>query len=72
MGFVGLYTTGTEGQGYPPGVVRFLNVKNPPPRRGRPQVRDTLSLAELVDEAVARATFAVNLGWAQPEPDENP
>lgn len=71
LSFVALYTTGDEGMGYPPGVTRFLNVENPPPRRGRPRVEDTCSLKEVVDEAVARATYTKGIQWADPE-DSNP
>lgn len=71
MGFVALYTTGEEEEGYPPGVTRFLNVENPPPRRGRPRVEDTCSLQEAVDEAVARATYTKSITWAEPEADES-
>lgn len=67
MSFVALYTTGSEAQGYPPGIVRFLNVENPPPSRGRPQVADTYSLAEAIDKVVAEATFNKTIEWADPE-----
>ncbi|WP_353980684.1 hypothetical protein [Salinicola endophyticus] len=69
MGYVALYTTGEEG--YPSGIIRFLNVENPPPRRGRPRVEDTFSLREAIDEAVARATYTKSITWAEPEGDDN-
>ncbi len=69
VSFVSLYTTGSEHQGYPLGITRFLNVENPPPRRGRPRVEDTMSLEEVVAEVVSRATFTKKIGWAEPEQD---
>ncbi len=67
LGFVGLYTTGEENEVYPPGIVRFLDVGKSPPRRGRPQVEHTLSLREIVNETVARATFNLSVDWSEPE-----
>lgn len=73
LGFVALYTTGEEKEGYPPGIIRFLDVEKLPPRRGRPQVEHTLSLREAVTETVARATFNLSVEWSEPEsePPEN-
>lgn len=70
VGYVALYTTGDEPEGYPVGIARFLNVDKAPPRRGRPRVDDTQSLAAVVEEAVSKATFSAQVGWAEPEPDE--
>lgn len=67
LGFVALYSTGSEVDGYPAGVVRFFNVTSPPPRRGRPKVSTTYSLREVVEECVARATFSSSIQWAEPE-----
>jgi hypothetical protein len=67
IGFVALYTTGEEPEGYSPGVTRFFNVNSNPPRRDRPKVAETLSLAEVVDECVLRATFTSKVQWSEPE-----
>ena len=65
--YVGLYTVGTEGEKYAKGVVRFMNVMTPPPRRGRPKVSDTLSLEEMVVEVVLHASGELDVQWAEPE-----
>lgn len=70
MSFVALYTTGDDG--YPAGITRFLNVENAPPRRGRPRVEDTVSLAEAIEEVVRKATFTHTVAWSDPEEDELP
>lgn len=67
--WVGLYTVGDEAQGFPRGIVRFFNVGNAPPRRGRPRVETTLSLTEMVQAVVGAATFTSNVEYAEPEPD---
>lgn len=69
-GYVALYTTGQESRGYPPGLCRLLNVlTSDPPRRGRPVLESTLSLAEMVEEVVASATFSSKTRWSPAEPD---
>jgi hypothetical protein len=68
-GYVALYTTGAEPERYPPGLVRFLNVENNPPRRGRPRVAETLTLAECVEDIVNKATFTKKVDWSDPESD---
>ncbi|KXX66400.1 MULTISPECIES: hypothetical protein [Marichromatium] len=71
IAFVALYTTGSEPEGFPPGLVRFLDVtEQAPPRRGRPRVHTTLSLQEAVERIVARATVQDDVLWADPEPNE--
>jgi hypothetical protein len=65
--FVGLYATGDEG--LTRGVIRFFDTSNPPPKRGRPRVEDTLSLSQLVMEIVARATFSAKVEWGHSEAD---
>ena len=65
--WVGLYTLGDEAQGLPRGIVRFFNVGNAPPRRGRPRVETTMSLAEMVQAVVGAATFTSNVEYAEPE-----
>ena len=67
--FVAVYTTGEERAGYQAGLVRFFDVKNAPPRRGRPLVAATQSLAETVDDIVSRAMFKETALWSDPEPD---
>lgn len=69
LAFVGLYTTGYDANNYPKGIVRFFNVEDPPPRRGRPKVGDTLTLGQMVTEIVARATFQGEVEWGDPESD---
>ena len=66
--FVGLYTTGTEG-GYPAGIVRFLNVAEAPPFRGRPIVESTRGLKDLVEDIIGQAISQDRIGWAHPEAD---
>lgn len=70
IAYVALYTTGSESQGYTPGIARFLNVEKPPPERGRPRVEDTQTLRSIIDELVARATFTAEVNWASPEADQ--
>jgi hypothetical protein len=70
--FVALYSTGHESQGFPRGIARLMDVRSHPPRRGRPLVSDTLSIAEVVDQIVARATFSANPIWGSAEHDEPP
>ncbi|CAN7212787.1 hypothetical protein [Massilia sp. LjRoot122] len=67
MAFVGLYSV--DEPGYPRGLLRFFDVRNNPPRRGRPLIEDTLSLKEMVDMIVARAIFAEGLSWGTAEAD---
>lgn len=66
--YVGLYTLGNE-NGFERGLVRFFNVSKNPPRRGRPKMEATCSLAEMVDEVVAAATNRALVDWADPEDD---
>jgi len=65
--FVALYTNGDEGPPYEPGVVRFLDVGTALPRRGRPTIDTTLSLDEMVDAIVEKATFSTADEWIAPE-----
>lgn len=67
VAYVGLYSPGDDG--YRLGVTRFLNVTQPPPRRGRPRVEQTMSLAEVVQEIVALATHQGKHEWSEPEED---
>lgn len=70
--YVALYATGSEPQGYPAGVTRLMNVQSDPPRRGRPKVRETLSIAEVVQQVVSQATFSASTQWGEAEPDDPP
>jgi hypothetical protein len=65
--YVGLYSVDAADTSISRGVVRFLDVNNNPPRRGRPQVEHTFSLEEVVADFVAKATFSSNISWAEPE-----
>lgn len=67
--YVALYSTGAGSPGYPPGLVRLIDVRTPPPRRGRPRIADTLSIREAVEQIVARATFSAEAEWGEPELD---
>jgi hypothetical protein len=68
-GYVAAYVLGEEGDSYPRGVCRFLNVRMNPPMRGRPRVQDTLSLLEVVDNIVKAATEVVTVDWGEAEPN---
>jgi hypothetical protein len=68
-GWVGIYTLGNEPQRYPRGLARFFSVKSFPPRRGRPRVGTTLSLTEMVDAVVAKATQTSEHRYSEPEPE---
>lgn len=67
--YVGLYSNGVELPEYPAGVVRFLSVETPPPRRGRPKVETTLSLSDVVRAIIGKASHRDADEWADPEPD---
>ena len=68
-GYVGLYTTGKEPEGFPAGLLRFLAVELNPPFAGRPRVDLTLSLEGMVRDIVSRATEAERSDWSEPEQD---
>lgn len=53
------------------GVIRFFDVTDDPPFRGRPVVERTLSLHEMVDRiVVSRAgPSAAQMEWSEPEPE---
>jgi hypothetical protein len=67
--YVGLYAVDSSIQDIQRGVVRFLNVGQSPPQRGRPMVATTLSLAELIDQIVDLATGTSGVSWADAEID---
>lgn len=67
---VGLYATDDPDDPYPRGAVRFLDVEDDPPRRGRPRIDTTLDLDELVARWAERhAMDEAAIDWAEPEPD---
>lgn len=69
--YVALYSTGTEGKGYPAGLARFLNVTTmAPPRRGRPRIEHSMSLGQVVAEVIADATHSGKVNWSDAEPEE--
>lgn len=53
------------------GVIRFVDVRTDPPRRGRPSIAETLTLREVVDViSAARAGPSPQpMNWADPERD---
>lgn len=65
--YVALYANGVEMPDYKAGIVRFLSVDTPPPRRGRPKVETTLSLSEVVRAIVDKATSRETSAWAEAE-----
>jgi len=67
--YVALYSHERTGP-FSRGVVRFFDVNQDPPRRGRPRIEATRSLAEMVDHVVAQATNREAVRWAEPELDE--
>jgi hypothetical protein len=68
--YVALYSTGADKLGFPPGLLRLINVlTTSSPRRGRPAIDKSMSLAEVVAEIVANATKTNSAAWADPEPD---
>ena len=65
--FVALYALGDEGEGFTTGAARFFRTSDPPPRRGRPKVSSTLSLAEFIGHVVDLATNESYVSWSEPE-----
>lgn len=66
---VALYAAGDPGEEIERGVVRYLDVFDAPPRRGRPRVETTLTLPQLVNrfaEMQARDEIE-EIDWADPE-----
>jgi hypothetical protein len=57
---------------FPRGVVRYFDVMDDPPLRGRPQVASTLDLSDLVDRIAERyegGGVSVRIQWSDPEAD---
>ena len=67
--FVGLYVPQEQAGPFATGAARFLDVRTAPPRRGRPQVADTLSLSEVVKRVVSLATDTEDQSWGEAEED---
>jgi len=67
VSYVALYCLGNETVGGARGVVRFLNVEKAPPQRGSPQVRQTQTLSEVIDEIVLLATNEASAEWSDAE-----
>lgn len=67
---VGLYAAGDDGEVAERGAVRFLDVRDDPPRRGRPSIESTLSLPQLMERISSlHASDPLSIAWADPEPD---
>ena len=67
---VALYVPGDPGDPFPRGVVRYFDVSDDPPRRGRPTVGSTHTLKQLVELlAEQHAMDEAAIDWADPEPD---
>ena len=65
---VALYAAGDDGDGVERGVVRYLDVQDAPPRRGRPRVETMLTLDELLARfAAMQARDEEAIAWADPE-----
>lgn len=70
--FVALYVAGDveddEADELPRGVVRFFDVVDDPPMRGRPKVDTTLALAGVINRIALRFGSAESsIDWAEPE-----
>lgn len=66
-GYVALYSLGTGDVSL--GAIRFFDVRNPPPRRGRPKIQNTKSLSELAIDIAARAMNTGDVTWGEAEED---
>lgn len=53
------------------GAARFLDVAEPPPRRGRPTIAATIALEAVAARIVDRAMLRDPPVWAEPEQDES-
>lgn len=68
IGFVALYALRSS-DGISRGATLFWDVRNNPPRRGRPKLHEGLSLQQMVSKIVAAATVTSERVWAEPEGD---
>lgn len=67
---VALYVPGDPGDPFPRGVVRYFDVSQDPPRRGRPSLGSTYTLKQFVDVlAEQHAMDEAAIDWADPEAD---
>lgn len=68
---VGLYSPEPNGAGLRPGVVRFFDVNEDPPEKGRPRIEHTMSLVELVDRTIHlyRDGDQEPMKYGEPEPE---
>lgn len=64
-GYVALYSLG--GDDIPFGTVRFFDVRDAPPRRGRPTLRNTRSLSEFALILASRAMQTAEVSWGEAE-----
>jgi len=80
MAVVALYVAGDEERDkdgtvvaadtLPRGVIRYFDVRDDPPRRGRPVVASTMGLEELVDRMAnefEEFSFGPSVEWVAPE-----
>lgn len=67
--YVCLYALGADLDNCTRGTARFFDVRDPPPRRGRPQLSLTKSLGEVVEQVVNEATYAAGAEWSEAEDD---
>ena len=73
LSFVALYSAGDEEPAHPNatpamrGALRFFDVSEAPPRKGRPKLDSTLSIAELVDRVAESYRTIETMTWAEPE-----
>ncbi len=76
MSFVALYSAGDIEPEHPNatpaerGVIRYFNVMEAPPKRGRPRIETTLSLMDLVALVAQSYRTVTPMQWAEAEPDE--
>ena len=65
-----MYVPGDPDDPIPRGIVRYFDVSDDPPRRGRPTVESTHTLKQLVELlAEQHAMDEAAIDWAAPEPD---
>lgn len=67
MSFVALYSHSDSDPDIPEGIVQFFDVRDAPPRRGRPQTGTSLSLRQMIERVVDGATHRTTICWADPE-----
>lgn len=76
MAFVALYSAGDDEPEHPGttpaqrGVIRYFNVMEAPPKKGRPKVDTTLTLSDLVSQVAESYRTVAPMQWSDPEPEE--